>query len=389
MHPGVADQTGGRRAAQHPRQRPIGLGPVAQHGLIASQIGAKSAVETKHGPGREAALPERVGVFKAVVRELPATHIFPVDVQRAPIQPQAGWGQARAGRKRNRTWREGKEHRGKGWWCKPESALGGRGRLRDNIANLNPTEESLPARPDPSSPGDAPPEIMHEVSGWRRLAFWPLALLVRLWGRSLTFELSAQARRDLARFDEPLAMVIWHNRVFWAEIFRRYRSARPVHGLISNSRDGAWSAAFFRLAGLRAVRGSSKRGGHAAARELVEVLRAGHDVGITPDGPRGPRYDFKAGPVVVARRSGASVLLVGGSFESAWQLPSWDRLDLPRPFSGCGSNANMCPTRSSPRRAPTAALAARLRKLSPTTTKRYRCGARRRDHPAVRRWAQA
>lgn len=238
--------------------------------------------------------------------------------------------------------------------------------MRDNIANLNPTEESLPARPDPSSPGDAPPEIMHEVSGWRRLAFWPLALLVRLWGRSLTFELSAQARRDLARFDEPLAMVIWHNRVFLgAEIFRRYRSARPVHGLISNSRDGAWSAAFFRLAGLRAVRGSSKRGGHAAARELVEVLRAGHDVGITPDGPRGPRYDFKAGPVVVARRSGASVLLVGGSFESAWQLPSWDRLYLPRPFSRVRIECEYVPNAELAKAGATAALAARLRELSP------------------------
>ena len=238
--------------------------------------------------------------------------------------------------------------------------------MRDNIGNLNPTEDSQPAPPDPSAPGVGAPVVVHEVAGWRRLAFWPLALLVRWWGRSLQFELSAPARRNLARFDEPFAMVIWHNRVFLgAEIFRRFRRRRPVHGLISTSRDGAWSAAFFRLAGLRAVRGSSQRGGHAAARNLVDVLRAGHDVGITPDGPRGPRYDFKAGTVVVARRSGASVLLVGGRFESAWRLPTWDGLYVPRPFSRVWITCEYVSNAELAKAGATAALAARLREISP------------------------
>ena len=238
--------------------------------------------------------------------------------------------------------------------------------MRDNIGNLNPTEDNAPAATEPTTPGGSMPEIVHEVAGWRRLVFGPLALLARLWGRTLQFELSVESRRNLTRFDEPLAMLIWHNRVFLgAEIFRRYRWRRPVHGLISNSKDGAWSAAFFRLAGLRAVRGSSQRGGHAAARELVEVLRAGHDVGITPDGPRGPRYDFKAGPVVVARRSGAAVLLVGGRFESAWQLPTWDGMYLPRPFSRVRIECTYVPNAELAATGATAALAARLLAVSP------------------------
>ena len=77
----------------------------------------------------------------------------------------------------------------------------------------------------------------------------------------------------------------------------------------------------------------SSRLGREAATALVEAMRAGHDVGITPDGPRGPCYDMKPGAVIVPRRTSAPVLLIGGEFASAWRLPSWDGFYLPRPFS--------------------------------------------------------
>ncbi len=63
------------------------------------------------------------------------------------------------------------------------------------------------------------------------------------------------------------------------------------------------------------------------------MLRAGHDIGITPDGPRGPIYELKPGAVIVPRRTGAPLLLVGAEFSSAWRLKSWDRFYVPRPFS--------------------------------------------------------
>jgi lysophospholipid acyltransferase (LPLAT)-like uncharacterized protein len=84
---------------------------------------------------------------------------------------------------------------------------------------------------------------------------------------------------------------------------------------------------------MRTVRGSSSRLGREAATALVEVLKAGYDVGLTPDGPRGPRYVLKPGTIIVARRTRAPLLLVGAEFESAWQLRSWDRFCIPRPFS--------------------------------------------------------
>ncbi len=163
---------------------------------------------------------------------------------------------------------------------------------------------------------------------------WPFGLLLRLWGMSLRFETSAEDLRNYTKKDQPVAIVLWHNRLFLAaEIVRRFRVGRPAYALVSASQDGAWLTAFFSLAGMRTVRGSSSRLGREAASSLVEMLHAGYDVGITPDGPRGPCYDMKPGGVIVARRTRAPMLLVGGEFTSAWRLGSWDRFYLPVPFS--------------------------------------------------------
>lgn len=183
-------------------------------------------------------------------------------------------------------------------------------------------------------PPPAPAAEVKAISGWRQALLWPLGLLVRLWGMTLRFEASPEDLRNWTKKDEPVAIVLWHNRLFLsAEIVRRYRQGRPVYALVSASQDGAWLTAFFAAAGLRTVRGSSSRMGREAATALVDVLRAGHDVGITPDGPRGPCYELKPGALIVTRRTRTPVLIVGGEFESAWRLRSWDRFYLPRPFS--------------------------------------------------------
>jgi lysophospholipid acyltransferase (LPLAT)-like uncharacterized protein len=151
---------------------------------------------------------------------------------------------------------------------------------------------------------------------------------------TLRFEMGPEDLANYQKRDETVAFVVWHNRLFLcSEIFRRYRQGRPIHALISASRDGAWLSAFFSLMGMQRVRGSSSRLGREAAMALVEVLRAGSDIGITPDGPRGPCYELKAGALIVARRTHTPLLLVGGDFHSAWRLKSWDRFYLPKPFS--------------------------------------------------------
>jgi len=177
-------------------------------------------------------------------------------------------------------------------------------------------------------------EEVRGIAGWRRLILWPLAVLARLWGRSLRFELAPDDLRNITKRDEPVAIILWHNRLFLAaEIVRRFRQGRPAYSLVSASQDGAWLDAFFSMVGMATVRGSSQRLGREAVLALIAKLRAGYDIGITPDGPRGPRYEFKAGALVVARRAGTPALLIGGRFRSARQLKSWDGFYLPTPFS--------------------------------------------------------
>src|SRR5690606_32895821 len=195
---------------------------------------------------------------------------------------------------------------------------------------------------NPANPTDAPPPaaagvkrpVVKSIRGWQRAALQPVGWLLRTWLRTLRVSASPEAVAALSITDRPLAFTLWHNRLLLtAEVFRRYRQGRPIYALVSPSKDGAWLTAFFGLVGMRTVRGSSHKLGREAVGALVEVIRDGHDIGVTPDGPRGPCYEFKPGALIVARRTRTPLLLLGVAFESAWRLPSWDRFALPKPFS--------------------------------------------------------
>ncbi|HKB58135.1 MAG TPA: lysophospholipid acyltransferase family protein [Lacunisphaera sp.] len=190
------------------------------------------------------------------------------------------------------------------------------------------------------------PGSINEVRGWRRLVVWLLAKLLIVWGRTLRLEVDAETYARLTDSDQPAAIVLWHNRLFLsAEIFRRYRFKRRIHGLVSASKDGAWLAAFYRMIGLIPVRGSSSQHGREAARALIEKMREGHDIGITPDGPRGPVYVLEPGVLVVARRSNAPMMLVGAQFGPALRLRSWDRFYIPWPFTRIRMRCTVLPPR--------------------------------------------
>jgi lysophospholipid acyltransferase (LPLAT)-like uncharacterized protein len=95
-------------------------------------------------------------------------------------------------------------------------------------------------------------------------------------------------------------------------------------------------------------------------------MKAGYDVGITPDGPRGPCYEMKAGGVIVARRAHAPALLIGAEFESAWRLRSWDRFHIPKPFSRVRMRCELVTAdQFADRDAATALIQARLLALNP------------------------
>ena len=170
-----------------------------------------------------------------------------------------------------------------------------------------------------------------------RLARWLTAFgfgLLRLWGRTLRYELNDQAGIAGKRATENYIGALWHNRLLiFPLVLRRFFPQRHGAALISASRDGDLIADVVQRFGYDVVRGSSSRLGASAILQLTEVLASGRDVVITPDGPRGPAYEIGAGIVFLAQKSGAAVLPMNLEYSSCWRLKSWDRFILPRPFS--------------------------------------------------------
>lgn len=173
---------------------------------------------------------------------------------------------------------------------------------------------------------------MHHVSGWKTAALWLLGLVLRGWGRTLRVRVDAAQLAAAARGNEPVAFVFWHNRLFFAtRLLRLSRPGRTIVGLVSASRDGAVLAKFLSFLGVRTVRGSSSRYGREAVHQLVEALKSGYDIVVTPDGPRGPVYNMKPGAVLAARRANTALVLVGIECRACFALRSWDRFLIPLP----------------------------------------------------------
>jgi lysophospholipid acyltransferase (LPLAT)-like uncharacterized protein len=129
---------------------------------------------------------------------------------------------------------------------------------------------------------------------------------------------------------QPFILCFWHGRLLMMPYCWDRRV--PIHMLISQHRDGQIIARTVAHFGIDTVAGSSSRGGSAALRALVRLLKSGHCVGITPDGPRGPRMRASSGIVNVARLSGAPIVPVSFSAAPRTLLKSWDRFLIAWPF---------------------------------------------------------
>jgi lysophospholipid acyltransferase (LPLAT)-like uncharacterized protein len=159
-------------------------------------------------------------------------------------------------------------------------------------------------------------------------------------GLGKTLRLAVEGTDGLRPFWQgkgPLIYAVWHGRILmipWLNArLRRAAGARPVRVMASRSGDGELVALYARRFGLDVVRGSSSRGGPAALRGLAAALRAGEDVAIIPDGPRGPCRRAQPGIVALAALSGAPIVPVGFAASPARHLASWDHFMIPLPFA--------------------------------------------------------
>ncbi len=137
----------------------------------------------------------------------------------------------------------------------------------------------------------------------------------------------------------PAIIAFWHEFLplmpALLMLARRQPGYHPtgVHALVSQHRDGRFIGAVVRRFGILPILGSSTRGGASGLRNLLAVLTGGDLIGITPDGPQGPRRQAAAGVAQLAALSGTPVLPCAARTNRRLELNSWDRMRVPLPFA--------------------------------------------------------
>jgi len=160
-----------------------------------------------------------------------------------------------------------------------------------------------------------------------RLGLILLHVLARTW--RVRFSNSELLHAEHAK-GGAVILALWHGQLLpllWAN--RRTHLAV----IISEHSDGEIIARVAIALGIRPVRGSTTRGAARALLGAAREVEAGYDLAITPDGPRGPARSVAPGALVIAQRTGASVVPMAAAASRAWTLNSWDGFQIPKPFS--------------------------------------------------------
>jgi len=164
--------------------------------------------------------------------------------------------------------------------------------------------------------------LLVAVVGW--LSVWTL-------GTTARFQVEGwETIERLKASGEPAILSFWHNQILLATYFWRFRD---IVVITSRHFDGEYIARIIGWFGYRAARGSRTRGALRALLELKGHLQKGRDVAFTIDGPRGPVYRVKPGPLFLSSKTGFPVVCFHVEPRSYWVLNSWDRFRIPRPFT--------------------------------------------------------
>lgn len=180
--------------------------------------------------------------------------------------------------------------------------------------------------------GTSAPE--QRFTRWQRFLLWLITwagfLVIRLIGPTLRLSVSFEDGAPPSLDTRPMILSFWHDCIFPATWIWRNLQIRV---LSSDSFDGEYTGRIIRKFGFVKVRGSSSRGAVRALLGMRREIELDHTVAFTIDGPRGPRYVAKPGPVVLARATGAPMVAFHIAIEDGWVLKTWDRSVIPKPFS--------------------------------------------------------
>lgn len=175
-----------------------------------------------------------------------------------------------------------------------------------------------------------PPAFSRKQRLLLHLITWVGVLFIKLVGPTLRFAISIEDGGPTTLDARPIILSFWHSCVFPAIYMWRDRKIRVMS---SDSFDGEYTGRIIRKFGFIKVRGSSSRGAVRAFLGLRRDLEQGWTAAFTIDGPRGPRYVAKPGPVLLAKTTGAPMVAFHIALENAWTLNTWDHCLIPKPFS--------------------------------------------------------
>ena len=155
--------------------------------------------------------------------------------------------------------------------------------------------------------------------------------LVAALGHTLRWRVEGLEHYDrIVAAGQPPVMGFWHGRILPATFYFRRRG---IVVITSENFDGEWIARIIERFGYGTARGSTTRGGVKALIRLKRELAAGRPAGFTLDGPRGPARTAQAGAVWLAESTGHPLLPFHLEASSYWEMRSWDRTQIPKPFS--------------------------------------------------------
>jgi hypothetical protein len=154
------------------------------------------------------------------------------------------------------------------------------------------------------------------------------AILIRILG--ITWKIKFKGLSLIKKYSSQVLYVFWHENMLPPLFTHR---GRKVGVIVSPSRDGELINRVLKLFGFKVFRGDTKSKGSEALIQLIKYGKEGHEIAITPDGPKGPRRKAKTGALIVAKRTDIPVLAVRVTADRAFRFSSWDKFMLPYPFS--------------------------------------------------------
>lgn len=193
------------------------------------------------------------------------------------------------------------------------------------------------AASDQREAGSAPGTRTRLSFGYR-VAVGLGAILIRLLGMTWRIRiLHNRVANELSRADHirvlreagPVVYTLWHGQMLPILYAHGVRTGI----LISEHKDGEIISRIAEYFGCFGVRGSSSKGGTRALLEAASTIKSGTPMAFTPDGPRGPRHSYAPGALILAHRTGVPIVSITAHASSAWRLGSWDRFEIPKPFS--------------------------------------------------------